>query len=316
MRSASQSASFVSAGTAVAGAPAATTARRDRRDSATTATLNGTVIRNKRGARPTTSSTARRPPTARRRPRQRSAAMRRQASSSRRTSPVSSRRRPTTSASWRPTPSGTANGADADVHHHRAGHAARQRRARSPLRRRPSRSASRSRSRARSPAGRARRCELEQSPFPYTDPFKNAAQATTDAAGNYTFAVSPALNTRYHATAKSPPATSPDVTVLVRTKVGLRLSDKTPRRGARVRLRGSVLPAHDGSTVRIQRKTSSGWKTIGRRRWRLPRRSTGSRGRSTPSASASAAAAPTGRSCRPIAITRAARPASARAVVH
>jgi len=103
---------------------------------------------------------------------------------------------------------------------------------------------------------------LEESPFPYTDPFKPAAQGTTDAAANYSFTVSPALNTRYHVTAKKPTETSPDVTVLVRTKVGLRLSDKTPRRGARVRFRGSVLPAHDGSEVRIQRKTSSGWKTI------------------------------------------------------
>ncbi len=112
-------------------------------------------------------------------------------------------------------------------------------------------------------AGRpAEKVQLEQTPFPFTDPFKNAAQGTTDAAANFAFQVTPALNTRYHVTAKSPPATSPDVTVMVRTKVGLRLGDKTPRRGARVRFKGSVLPAHDGSTVRIQRKTSSGWKTI------------------------------------------------------
>lgn len=104
--------------------------------------------------------------------------------------------------------------------------------------------------------------ELEQTPFPFTDPFKNAAQGTTDAAANYSFLVVPTLNTRYHVVAKSPPATSADVTVAVRTKVGLRLSDRTPARGARVRFRGSVLPAHDGKTVKIQRRTSSGWTTI------------------------------------------------------
>jgi hypothetical protein len=104
--------------------------------------------------------------------------------------------------------------------------------------------------------------ELEQTPFPFTDPFKNVAQGTTDAAANYSFQVSPTLNTRYHVLAKSPPATSADVTVLVRTKVGLRLGDRTPRRGARVRFSGSVLPAHDGKAVRIQRRTSAGWKTI------------------------------------------------------
>jgi hypothetical protein len=104
--------------------------------------------------------------------------------------------------------------------------------------------------------------QLEQSPFPFTDPFKNAGQGMTDAAANYAFQVTPALNTRYHVVAKSPPATSADVTVFVRTKVGLRLSDRTPRRRARVRFRGSVLPAHDGRTVRIQRRTRVGWKTI------------------------------------------------------
>jgi hypothetical protein len=106
--------------------------------------------------------------------------------------------------------------------------------------------------------------DLEQTPFPFTDPFKNAAQGTTDSAANFSFQVTPALNTRYRAVVKSPPATSADVTVLVRTKVGLRLSDRTPRRGARVRFKGSVLPAHDGSRVRIQRRTSAGWRTIAR----------------------------------------------------
>jgi hypothetical protein len=104
--------------------------------------------------------------------------------------------------------------------------------------------------------------ELEENPFPYTGPFKNAGQGTTDAAANYSFQVTPAVNTRYHVVAKSPPATSADVTVLVRTRVGLRLSDRTPARGARVRFTGSVLPAHDGMRVRIQRKTLAGWKTI------------------------------------------------------
>lgn len=106
--------------------------------------------------------------------------------------------------------------------------------------------------------------ELEDNPFPFDDPFKNAAQGTTDSAANYSFQVTPGSNTRYHVVAKSPPATSGDVTVLVRTKVGLRLSDRTPRRGARVRFKGSVLPAHDGSRVKLQRRTSAGWRTIAR----------------------------------------------------
>jgi hypothetical protein len=104
---------------------------------------------------------------------------------------------------------------------------------------------------------------LEQTPFPFTDAFKSLAGGTTDTAANYSFPVAPALNTRYHVAAKSsPPATSADVTVLVRPKVTLRLGDRTPRRGQRVRFKGSVLPAHDGKPVRIQRKTSTGWKTV------------------------------------------------------
>ena len=103
---------------------------------------------------------------------------------------------------------------------------------------------------------------MEQVPFPYTDPFKPAAQGSTDAAAGYSLTVSPALNTRYHVTAKKPTAASADITVRVRTKVGLRLSDRTPNAGQRVRLKGKVLPAHDGSEVRIQRRTGSGWKTI------------------------------------------------------
>jgi hypothetical protein len=108
------------------------------------------------------------------------------------------------------------------------------------------------------------RVELEQTPFPFTDPFKNAAQGTADAAANYSFQVTPTLHTRYHVVAKPQSATSSDVTVLVRTRVSLRLGDRTPPRGARVRFRGSVLPAHDGSVVRIQRRTRVGWKTIAR----------------------------------------------------
>ena len=105
--------------------------------------------------------------------------------------------------------------------------------------------------------------ELEQTPFPFTDPFAKVAEGTTDAAANYSFLVAPALNTRYRVEAKaSPPAKSSDVTVLVRPKVGLRLSDRTPARGTRVRFKGSVLPAHDGSQVRIQRRTRAGWKTL------------------------------------------------------
>jgi hypothetical protein len=103
---------------------------------------------------------------------------------------------------------------------------------------------------------------LQQSPHPFSA-FTDLATATTDAAGNYSFTVTPGLNTRYRVVAQSsPPATSAEVTVLVRYRVSLRLSDSTVRRGQRVRFKGSVAPAHDGRKVKIQRKTSTGFKTV------------------------------------------------------
>jgi hypothetical protein len=42
----------------------------------------------------------------------------------------------------------------------------------------------------------------------------------------------------------------------------MRVSDRTPKRGQKVRFSGSVWPAHDGKTASLQRRTSSGWKTV------------------------------------------------------
>jgi hypothetical protein len=109
------------------------------------------------------------------------------------------------------------------------------------------------------------RVELEQDPFPFSA-FESGPNGRTDGAGNYSFTgVTPSVNTRYHVVARtSPPATSPDITVNVRPRVTLRLSDSTPARGQRVRFRGTVLPAHDGRRVRLQRRTRTGWRTIAR----------------------------------------------------
>ena len=53
----------------------------------------------------------------------------------------------------------------------------------------------------------------------------------------------------------------------MRIKVVLRVSDRTPRAGQRVRFFGTAAPQHDGLTVRIQRQTPTGaWKTVARAR--------------------------------------------------
>ena len=106
---------------------------------------------------------------------------------------------------------------------------------------------------------------------PYGDSYRFAGKtATTDPNGKYSFAVKPLVNTSYRVFASTtPPVTSPARLVLVRIKVGIRVSDRTPRRGSLVRFYGSVFPAHDGRTVFIQRRTPSGsFRTVVRTRLR------------------------------------------------
>ena len=104
---------------------------------------------------------------------------------------------------------------------------------------------------------------------PYGDSYKPLAgvTATTAKNGMYAFAIKPLLNTQYRAIAhSSPPLTSGAKLVLVRTLVGIRVSDRTPRRGSLVRFSGSVFPAHDGRVVSIQKRSSSGrFTTVARK---------------------------------------------------
>jgi hypothetical protein len=107
---------------------------------------------------------------------------------------------------------------------------------------------------------------LQHDAFPFDGKFATIATATTNPAGNYAFAgVRPRINNRYKVIAKTKPrATSRVVQVNVRPRVKLNVSDKTPKRGQLVRFRGTVLPAHNGRRVAIQKRTSSGWKTVAR----------------------------------------------------
>lgn len=110
--------------------------------------------------------------------------------------------------------------------------------------------------------------DLQQQPAPFSGGFKNVAGASvkTDASGKFSFTVQPGLTTRYRAVAKaSPTTTSPELTLPVRFRVTLRLSDYTPKRGQLVRFSGVTAPAHDGALVYIQRRTSTGhWRTVRR----------------------------------------------------
>jgi len=94
--------------------------------------------------------------------------------------------------------------------------------------------------------------------------FVPAGTTTTDGNGDYTFTQQPAQSSVFRATAATtPPATSTETLVAVAPLVGLKVSDATPRKGQRVRFRGTVRPQHDGTRVAIQRKRADGtWATV------------------------------------------------------
>src|SRR3954469_110358 len=104
---------------------------------------------------------------------------------------------------------------------------------------------------------------LQHDAFPFEGKFANVTTTTANPQGGYAFVgVRPRVNNRYRVTAKTKPrATSAIVTVNVRPRVSLSVSDRTPKRGQRVRFHGTVLPAHNGSRALLQKRTSSGWKT-------------------------------------------------------
>ena len=88
-----------------------------------------------------------------------------------------------------------------------------------------------------------------------------AGTATTDANGDFVFSDRPSENAVYKATSGT--ASSLEVAVAVAPIVGLKVSDATPRKGQRVRFKGTVRPQHDGMRVAIQRKRADGsWATV------------------------------------------------------
>lgn len=102
---------------------------------------------------------------------------------------------------------------------------------------------------------------------PYGDGYTaSGITAMTASNGRYAFAVKPLVNTRYRVVAQaSPPVTSGATLVRVRVRVGLSVSDSTPRARSLVRFSGSASPAHDGRTAYIQRRSSTGrFITVGR----------------------------------------------------
>ena len=98
---------------------------------------------------------------------------------------------------------------------------------------------------------------LRRDEFPYNNTdVKDVATTKTDAKGNYTFTQRPVRNTSYQAVVGTTASTG--VIVNVRIRVGLRVSDATPRVGQLVTFRGRACPRHDGLVIAIKRRTATG----------------------------------------------------------
>jgi hypothetical protein len=112
------------------------------------------------------------------------------------------------------------------------------------------------------PNADGRTVTLREDPFPF-DALVNVDSTSSDAQGNYGFVRSPAANTRYQA--RQGGVESEIVTVAVTPRVSLRLSDRTPAAGKRVRFSGRLCPEHDGGSLEIQRRTApKQWRTVAR----------------------------------------------------
>jgi len=104
-----------------------------------------------------------------------------------------------------------------------------------------------------------RSIRVQEDVYPLSS-FTNTGSATTNATGDWSLAVKPTANTRYRANVGK--TNSPTVDVFVRPAITLKLSDRTPKRGQRVRFAGRLCPEHDSVAIELQRKTSSGWKKV------------------------------------------------------
>jgi hypothetical protein len=112
------------------------------------------------------------------------------------------------------------------------------------------------------PSKSSKTVSLWEDPFPF-DHFTNVATASSDAQGDVSFQRSPAVNTNYQA--RQGGVESSTVTVSVSPRLSLRVSDRTPAAGKRVRFSGRICPQHDSTSLKIQRRVApKKWRTVRR----------------------------------------------------
>lgn len=111
------------------------------------------------------------------------------------------------------------------------------------------------------PNNAGRRVTLLVDRYPFSA--RAAAAARTSASGSYRFTQSPDRNTEYQVVAGA--LRSARVRVNVRFRVGIAVSDASPRSGQLVRFRGRACPDGDGARVGLQRRSADGrFRTIRR----------------------------------------------------
>jgi hypothetical protein len=106
---------------------------------------------------------------------------------------------------------------------------------------------------------------IQSSPFPYTSAFQPIGNAlVTSATGTFGYPVpNVSTNTQFRVQMpQKPNVVSPAVTLLVKERVTIHVNRHHVKRRHKVRFSGSITPAHDGTTLLIQRHTAAGWKTV------------------------------------------------------
>ena len=106
-------------------------------------------------------------------------------------------------------------------------------------------------------SGGSRNVRLEQAPG--DQGWRPVAQTTSAGDGSYRFGVRAERSGSYRAVAGGGTSAPEKVTVLARVAGK---ATRHVRRGSTVRVRGSVQPARAGRTVRLQRRSGRGWKTV------------------------------------------------------
>ena len=112
------------------------------------------------------------------------------------------------------------------------------------------------------PNNDSKNVQLREDPFPFAD-FDNVGNVMTNAQGDYSFVRTPSVNTLYMT--RQGGTESKIVTVEVSPAISVRVSDRTPKVGTRIRFSGQVCPEFDGESLRIQRRVAPGrWRTVKR----------------------------------------------------